>query len=610
MAYTIRTKKRVYYKNQHIIRTSVPGDYKFTPPEDMYCLIRIVGAGAGGAFNSSSNRSSCAAGGSGAGCAVLATLKSGIEYNLHVGTGGSAQGGLDATATGGRGGSSSLSVGSVALIISEGGIGGNVWWPNGQSQGSPAPFPTVHDSYDHFLFKKWAFRSRGIPGGIGGNPSEGGRSVIPNEYDGIMGRGGDAWNAGSSSRGNAGYDGFVDLIYKYVVPEGSDYDDYEDVEIQHLVKRKKRTYYKYTYATWTQPVLASNTGNQDFIVSATSQYSADYAPWKSFKAVDLFPWTSSTAPTNENPQCYMMISSTKMKISSITIRNRANDNPASFNRFKVQASENGVIWVDKTTVLTNTNNISNSTWNINITENVNTPYRYYRFVVWAVNGATNYVRLGFPTISAQYVTGSVESTADDYDYYVDNTQNYCIKRKRRKYYKYVSRGTWNQPVLSSNTSAAPAMDLSKSQGFVANYNNLWQAFRKISDGSAYVTVNAGSSVWTPIFISFNQPKKVRSIYAYGPVIGSVSSSITGLQVLITDRNLNRRDLGTVIGTNAIQLNSSSNIIGKEIIVLVRTNGDGDRYPSRLREILMDLEDFDIVEVSAGEPYDYYVDDEI
>lgn len=215
MAYVAKTKERVYYKDVVVVEQAVNGTYSFTPEKDVLCEITLVGAGAGGAFNSSSNRSSAAAGGSASGCIILAVLKAGQTYNAVVGKGGIVTGGLDMNVVGGPGGDTLVKVGSEEILVAHGGIGGHVWWPNSAEAGAPAPLPTVATENPNIEFKKWIFSKQGIPGAIMGNPSAGGPSVL----DGTTyGQGGQAWNAGGSSRGEVGKDGYVKVVYKEVVP--------------------------------------------------------------------------------------------------------------------------------------------------------------------------------------------------------------------------------------------------------------------------------------------------------------------------------------------------------------------------------------------------------
>ena len=223
-SYAAKRKKRVYYKNSVVVDKNQSGTYSFTPTKDCLADITLVGGGAGGAFNSSSNRSSAAAGGSGSGCTFRCKLKGGVAYTVNVGGGGVVNGGLDATATGGRGGNSTLQVGGTVLATAEGGIGGNVWWPNGSSQGAPAPLPTVSGKTSNFEFMEWYLQKQGVPGGIGGNPSPGGASVISGTS---YGQGGQAWNAGGGSHGEVGKIGYGKVIVKYE-STADDYDDYID----------------------------------------------------------------------------------------------------------------------------------------------------------------------------------------------------------------------------------------------------------------------------------------------------------------------------------------------------------------------------------------------
>ncbi len=74
---TIRTtlmpmakKGEAYEDGELFFESNTPGTYTVTPKTNCYCEATVIAAGAGGAYNSSSNRSSAAPGSSGSGCIV------------------------------------------------------------------------------------------------------------------------------------------------------------------------------------------------------------------------------------------------------------------------------------------------------------------------------------------------------------------------------------------------------------------------------------------------------------------------------------------------------------------------------------------------------------
>lgn len=702
MAYVAKTKKRVYYKNVVVVEQSVNGTYPFTPENDVFTELTLVGAGAGGAFNSSSNRSSAAAGGSGSGCTIRAMLKAGVSYTAEVGKGGVVVGGLDATATGGRGGSTILKAGEDALITAEGGIGGNVWWPNGQSQGAPAPLPYVSDKWiaepkvyycyrgtvnnsgspipndylylttpqyaegteayyktggeaatnadidslnlqegrtytqnenvlrvalagleeiwdeyerypagdltaDVGHFEEWLFAKQGIPGAIGGNPSAGGASVINGT---TYGQGGQAWNVGGSSRGEVGKDGYIKVVYKQVVSEGEEYDDYEDIVKLHLAKTKKRVYYKYQFSDWTQPVLTSNGvwGGDSFAVKADSYYDNPRQPWNAFDGITgsntANCWHSTSHAT---PWWIAWYNPKLLKISNIAITNRPSGDHVP-TAFQIQVSDDGNTW---NTVYTGTNSISagNATWNIDLSSVDNVVSKYWRLYVTATT-SNSYCVISEITCTAQQAD-IVEGTSEDYDFFNDVISCYAAKRKIRRYYKKQYQ-EFVQPVFTSDgTVGINFIGCANSIG--TYYPNMlaWNAFDNNIDtwwfkntGSAYIFSS-----------SFNASVKPSSVTITNGKYNNRCTSPRDFTVQGSNDNSNWETIATYQNTNntagaswSVPITTDKEYrIFRLNVTSVNNGGDG---PS-IAEIKYNGQEFTgVIEVSASDDWDYYVDTEL
>ena len=159
-----------------------------------------------------------------------------------------------------------------------------------------------------------------------------------------------------------------------------------------------------TETAWTQPVLTANGTigtTAELAVTASSQYSSNEAPWKSFKSAtnDQYSWVSSTIST---PQTYTLYTYKPIKIASISIKNKTYSTMEMMKDFKLQASNNNSTWVDLYSG-TNYNNTSGSTWSFTV--NSTNYYQYHRFYITTTNDPTSpyVVALGFPTITATYL---------------------------------------------------------------------------------------------------------------------------------------------------------------------------------------------------------------
>lgn len=197
-----------YKKDEIIFESTTPGTYEFTPKGNCICEVTLVGAGAGGAFNSSSNRSSAAPGSSGSGCIVRVFFKAKETYQITVGKGGNPNGGRDANTWGGVGDASKVALLGQNLVLAPGGNGGHVWWPNAAAAATPPALCSFVESNIVFSVVDILLNRQGVSGGTYTGP--GGVSVIEGtEY----GKGGSATNSGGGSTATAGKPGYVKIAY-------------------------------------------------------------------------------------------------------------------------------------------------------------------------------------------------------------------------------------------------------------------------------------------------------------------------------------------------------------------------------------------------------------
>lgn len=204
----------------------------------------------------------------------------------------------------------------------------------------------------------------------------------------------------------------TDIVYE---EDGSEEDyDYQS-QIGYNCCAPIKRYYK--YVPWKQPVLTADDSDKSFIVSASDVYNNEsgYKAWRSFSSnTTSDSWLgNTTAPSETAPKYYTMQSSVKLKFKSILMTNRTAEAQyvGAISSFKIQASDDGVDWVDLTDTLSNTNNTSASSWNIEI--NSEQGYLYHSFVIYGSN-TSNRTSLGHPKITADVLT---LATYNDYDFY-------------------------------------------------------------------------------------------------------------------------------------------------------------------------------------------------
>lgn len=245
----------------------------------------------------------------------------------------------------------------------------------------------------------------------------------------------------------------------------ADYDFYQDRVVTKAPKIDKSlsTFWKVRYRTWSysRPVLSNNTGNSELKVSASSQYSGDFAPFKSFaKTSGDTPWISGDGASTA---WYKLEFPRPFRITSVFMRNRSSayDNGAAI-QFIFQASDDGTTWENVTPSILNTAKGQGATWTFYT--NALKGYKFYRFNITRVAGA--YISIGFPVFygEEEYIdTGSYL----DYSYIETTIKNYngAVTEPRLAYFKRGTepnlrlRGTPNivEGIFSDITAATAAL---------------------------------------------------------------------------------------------------------------------------------------------------------
>lgn len=371
------------YKNDELLfESNVPGSYDITPKSDCYVDATVVGSGAGGVFNSSSNRASSASGSSGSGCIVRVKLKKGKTYLITVGKGGDPSGSRDHSGTGYAGGVSKISLDGQDLVIAPGGNGGSCWWPNGASA-APAPaLCSIDSANENFYVIDTLLNKQGITGGT--YTGNGGPSVI----DGTTyGKGGASKTDGGGSYAQAGNPGYVKIIYKKI----------------------KKRYYK--NKSWIQPQLSENGvfGGDNFAVSSSKGAANDYAIFNAgaegTASIDTYP--------NAAPQWVSCYNSEPLKVNQIQIgQNKSSElNNYYIQSYEIQASDDNVKWerVFSASGLTPqqilTAEITDSGF-----------HKYYRVYVTAAKYYSGYPRVFFAGLTISNAVIREIGSAADYDF--------------------------------------------------------------------------------------------------------------------------------------------------------------------------------------------------
>lgn len=180
------------------------------------------------------------------------------------------------------------------------------------------------------------------------------------------------------------------------------------------IKDTKRSYYKYSYSAFTQPVLSEdgNIFGDSFAVYEDPIYNNNNA----YKAFD---GDSSTLCEVSCPGYIIIYNPNPIKIPSITIKNYSSLFPRTGN---VQYSDNYSTW---TTINDwSSNDGSGATWTINLSS---TGYHKWHKINISTSTAISNPAAAIVeiTLSSAEERIPIESTSSDYDFYEDVDVYYC-----------------------------------------------------------------------------------------------------------------------------------------------------------------------------------------
>lgn len=131
--------------------------------------------------------------------------------------------------------------------------------------------------------------------------------------------------------------------------------------------------------------LTSNVSNQPFTVSASTQFSGTFAPWKAFDNAAgsgqywLANTSTGTLQVDVGPGCYATLNSYQIRVNTIPEPNRAPKD------FKMQGSNDGSSWTDLDTQTNQTAWTSGQTRTFTL-GSTSAAYRYFRLNISANNG--------------------------------------------------------------------------------------------------------------------------------------------------------------------------------------------------------------------------------
>ncbi|MEQ6970738.1 discoidin domain-containing protein [Pectobacterium polaris] len=137
------------------------------------------------------------------------------------------------------------------------------------------------------------------------------------------------------------------------------------------------------------PDMTANNSPAGYAASASSSYSAAYAPWYAFSVSDPGFWNSLTKPTPENPEWLAISLPSAIKISGYQIANRASSVISSPRAWKFQGSNDGSAWHDLHSVENDVRNDAGVIREFRFNSAV--AYSKYRLLITQSNPDANYV---------------------------------------------------------------------------------------------------------------------------------------------------------------------------------------------------------------------------
>lgn len=190
-------------------------------------------------------------------------------------------------------------------------------------------------------------------------------------------------------------------------------------------KETVRTYYKYVYDAFSQPVLSANgtIGENAFAVEPSAQLSG-YEGYKAFDDTTSTFWAPVSA-TNPAGQYIIIYNPNELNITSIDMRNRSDSANNAITSGIIYGSNDGTSWTEITT-FTNSVSTAGGTWLIDLSGNTDY-YKYYKLYI-STGGYSSNRSCGLAEVSITATERTAEeSTSSDYDFYVDTDEYKVVK---------------------------------------------------------------------------------------------------------------------------------------------------------------------------------------
>ena len=205
--------------------------------------------------------------------------------------------------------------------------------------------------------------------------------------------------------------------YTEFIPS-TQFDTYTDTDKLYQLATKKRTYYKYEYQDWTQPVATAATtaitgGNMVITASSTEPYRKIYGALDGSMSAAENAWLSNSS----GAAWWQVKFPYKIKITGLTHYNPYVNASCAITSAQFFTSSS------KTTPIGNSFSTPNTDWYKTVisgipSEGIVTDTIYFS----GVGGG--YAGIGELVITAQKQLPAVESTSADYDYYTDKLLSY------------------------------------------------------------------------------------------------------------------------------------------------------------------------------------------
>lgn len=285
-------------------------------------------------------------------------------------------------------------------------------------------------------------------------------------------------------------------------------------------KKVNRKYYKWT--AWNQPILTSNPQNGYSITG--SNYSGDLKILSDGTKNNTYVSPSTTSSYG----CIIeYIFPINLRISSISINYLIQTNVTyAFSSFKIVAITKTGEQVISTTTPANVETWGNQNYIVN-----NVVCNGIK--IYCSGAGSPHPRLGEITITAEQ---PLESTQDDYDYYIDTPTYQLPLGPKKEYYKYIDI-SWTNPSLTSNTTWGTVTKMDNSDNIISD-SNMYKAF----NGSTAVGSANTYEFWgrTSFRIKWTMPEKVKvtNIQMWGQNASDTYYSVTGFTAWAWDYSTN------------------------------------------------------------------------